>query len=91
MVDATRELELSLGNGIKVIEDNEKETAVVQRRSLCAARDMEAGQVISKAEIEALRPCIDGAYPPYAVDRLVGRPLKTAVRKGEPLLDSHFI
>lgn len=91
MVDATRELEFSLGDGVKRIEDNEKQTAVVQRRSLCAARDMEAGQVISKTDLEALRPCIDGAWPPYALDRVLERQLKTAVRKGEPLLDPHLI
>ena len=35
MVSRTRELENALGSGIKRVEDNERETAVPQRRSVC--------------------------------------------------------
>ena len=34
MVDRTRELEFSLGDGNKKIQDNEKDSYVVQRRSI---------------------------------------------------------
>ena len=34
MVHAANEVLVALGDGKKIIEDNEKETAVVQRRSL---------------------------------------------------------
>ncbi len=43
MVLRARELEAALGDGIKRIEANEREAAVVQRRCLRLARDLPAG------------------------------------------------
>ena len=40
MIDRSRELELSLGNGEKKIEDNEKETVVLQRRAIRAKKNL---------------------------------------------------
>ena len=34
MVDRTRELEQSLGNGLKTVEKNELDTHIIQRRSI---------------------------------------------------------
>ena len=47
MVTRARELEAALGDGIKRIEENEREAAVVQRRCLRLARDLGAGAVIA--------------------------------------------
>jgi N-acetylneuraminate synthase len=49
MVDRTRELEYALGDGNKVVEPNEKETVVIQRRCLRAARDLRREQFSAKA------------------------------------------
>ena len=38
LVNKVRELELMLGDGVKRIEKNEKETIIVQRRSLFAKK-----------------------------------------------------
>ena len=38
MVDRTRELEIALGSQIKKVEDNEKETVILQRRAIRAKR-----------------------------------------------------
>ena len=43
MIDYTRDLESSLGSGIKEIESNEKETAILQRRSIRAKKSIKAG------------------------------------------------
>ena len=40
MIDRSKELELSLGDGIKKIEDNELETVILQRRSLRINKDI---------------------------------------------------
>ena len=40
MVDTTRELERALGTGIKTIENNEKDTAIIQRRSIRANKKL---------------------------------------------------
>ena len=57
MVDRSRELEAALGMGIKKVEDNEKETVVVQRRSIRASKSLVAGATLSENDIEMLCPC----------------------------------
>ena len=57
MVDRSRELEASLGGGVKKVEDNEKDTVVVQRRSIRLANSCPAGHVLQEGDLEFLRPC----------------------------------
>jgi N-acetylneuraminate synthase len=83
MVRCTRELENALGSGVKKVEENEKETVVVQRRSLCFQHDMEAGQVIHKEDLACLRPAVVGAVLPYEVEKIVGCRLSAAGKLGE--------
>ena len=83
MVDRTRELESSLGDGVKRVEPNEVETAVVQRRALRAKRRLEEGTILSATELEALRPCPAGATPPYAEEALLGYALIAAKERGD--------
>jgi N-acetylneuraminate synthase len=85
MVDATRELEFALGDGIKRIEDNEKETVVIQRRALRANDDLVAGTVLEPEHLVGLRPCPKNAVPPKDLARVIGRVLKANLKKGEEL------
>ena len=85
MVDCTRELEYALGGNIKKVEDNEKETVVLQRRSIRLSKDLSKGDVITSDVVEFLRPCPDGALPPYYFDKVSGRVLNNSVKKGECL------
>jgi N-acetylneuraminate synthase len=75
MVDRTRELELSLGDGIKRVEENERNTYVVQRRAIRAARNLKQGEILSYNDLKFLRPCPDGAAAPYEIGAFVGRRL----------------
>ena len=56
MVDRTRELELSLGDGVKD-EENEKNTIIVQRRSIRAKSELKKGKKLEGSDFEFLRPC----------------------------------
>ncbi len=47
MVTAARQLERALGSGNKLVADNERETVVIQRRCLRAARAIQAGEVLT--------------------------------------------
>ena len=85
MVDRTRELEYALGDGVKKIEENEKDTVVVQRRGLRAARDLAAGIILTDKDIVALRPCPLDGFPPYMSDALIGKKLRHAVKSGDHL------
>ncbi len=90
MVDRTRELEMALGDGIKKIEDNEKDTVVVQRRGLRAGHDLKAGAVIGADDLVALRPCPLDGFPPYMEKELLGRTLRSDVKEGEHLTWAHL-
>jgi sialic acid synthase SpsE len=85
MVNRTRELECALGSGDKRVEDNEKETVVIQRRSARAVRDLEAGTVLTPDLVEVLRPAPSDALLPYELERLWGRVLRRDLRRGEHL------
>ena len=85
MVDRTRELENALGTGIKKVEDNERETVVLQRRSVRARVALAAGSLIVREQLEALRPCPAGAIEPYRLPELVGRTARRAIAAGEHL------
>ncbi len=73
MVDRTRELERALGSADKVIAGNEKDTVVVQRRCLRAARDIHAGEIFTRDMIDVLRPATPGAIQPYEIEQIVGK------------------
>ena len=85
MVGASREIELSIGDGIKRIEENEKESVVVQRRALRLSKSMKAGTIISRDDLEVLRPCPADAIEPYHIDSVIGRQISKDKKKGEHL------
>ena len=90
MVDATRMLEAALGTGRKDIEANEHQTAVLQRRCVRAARDLAANTVLTRADVEVLRPAPLGAFPAHSVQEVVGRKLTSDLAAGQDLRPEHL-
>ena len=91
MVDDVRNLELALGDGIKRVEENEAGTAVVQRRGLYIARDLEKGNVLTANDLVALRPFAEGMFPPYAEQQLVGQVVNRSLNCGEALMSDFLV
>jgi sialic acid synthase SpsE len=85
MVDRTRELECSLGTGVKKVENNEKETVILQRRSIRMTKDLQEGARLTRDNLAVLRPCPGDALPPYELDNVIGRQLKNKIKKGDYL------
>lgn len=85
MVERTRELEVALGSGVKRVEENERETVVLQRRAIRAARDLPEGTELREADVEVLRPCPLDGLPPGSMGQVLGRSTLRAVEKGEHL------
>jgi len=83
MVLRSRELEASLGSGVKKIEDNEKETVILQRRAIRAANDLDPGEKITKDNTFPLRPCPKDGIPPYKLSEIEGRIVKKNIQKGD--------
>jgi sialic acid synthase SpsE len=75
MVDRSNELFLALGTEEKKIEDNEKQTVLVQQRGLRYTKDLKAGHIITEADLFPLRPYqADGLYP-YEKGKIIGKKL----------------
>lgn len=90
MVDNANEVYYALGDGVKRIEENEKKSLIVQRRSLRAVSDFEIGHVITKKDLEALRPIPEDGFSPYQIDELLGKVLVTPIEKGEHITIKHI-
>jgi N-acetylneuraminate synthase len=83
MVDRANELHLALGSGVKRVEDNEKETVIVQRRSVRVKRDLDAGSIIKSDDLECLRPCPIDGIEPYYLEKLIGKIVTELIPSGE--------
>lgn len=81
MIKKARLLEQSLGDGIKKIEENEKDSYVVQRRSICASRFIPKGKVLQKKDLVFLRPLPLNAFHPYEANNIIGKTVKENIDK----------
>jgi sialic acid synthase SpsE len=81
MVSRANELYDSLGDGIKKIELNEKETFFVQRRGLRYTNDLKEGHIIKEENIIALRPLSKNGIQPFDDTKIIGKKLIKDVYK----------
>ena len=85
MVDETRKLEKSFGDGIKKVEKNEKQTFFAQRRCIRAKIDIKRGIKISKKMLICLRPINKGAIEPFDIKKVINKKAKKYIKKGEAI------
>jgi sialic acid synthase SpsE len=83
MISSARELEEMLGDGVKRVEENEKESRVVQRRSICAKRNLDVGHKITRTDFDYLRPCNNDSISPEYCEELIGKIVVQSMAKGE--------
>jgi sialic acid synthase SpsE len=76
MIDRSRELESALGTGCKKVEDNERQTVVLQRRAVRLAKPLAAGHLIQRDDLTFLRPAPMGSFAPHQLNIVVGRRLR---------------
>lgn len=88
MVDYVRELERAMGSTRKEVVEEERETVLVQRRSLYAKRAIQKGKVIEAEDIEVLRPAL--GVPPNFKSVVIGKTAKTDIKQGLPLFWDNF-
>ena len=91
MVNRTRELDQALGNGVKRIEENERETVIVQRRAIRALSDMVTGSIISRNNTFPLRPCPKDGIQPCDISQIEGKKLNRNIKKGDIIKISDLI
>lgn len=83
MIFAIRNVERSLGDGIKQPSPSERENIVVARRSLVAARPIRAGEIFGEDNVTAKRPAI--GLSPMRWDEIAGRPAPRDFDTDEPV------
>jgi len=90
MVDDVRLLESSLGHGTKEVQENEKETVILQRRAIRVTEDLEPGDLIQKSFLQFQRPCPADAISVNEVDKIVGTVVNKSITSGDYLRKEHI-
>ena len=88
MVKRIREIELGLGDGKKKIEKSEKDTRIIQRRSIFTVKPIEKGEKFSHENIKCLRPAI-GISPLY-LSKILGKKAKKNLKLYHPIRLNDF-
>lgn len=81
MVNAVNELYMAMGDGIKRVEKNEKDTVHVQRRALYFVKEMKKGDVINRESVFPLRPVYEGAVLPFELEKILGKRVKKDIKE----------
>lgn len=90
MIKESNRLVAALGDGVKRIEENEQDSSIVQRRSVCASQNLGEGDVIDAQKVEMLRPYPAGSFSPAEVSKLIGKKLNRSIPKGAPILGEYI-
>ena len=85
MVEASRNLECSMGNGIKIIEANEKQTSLIQRRGVYAIRKINKGEILKKNMTICLRPKLNNSISPYQIEKFIGKKINKKIDIFQPI------
>lgn len=83
MVKGIRNVEKAFGSERKEITNEEKKNILFMRRSVHASRDIKEGEIIKEDNIKIVRP-FDGIAP-WFLDIILGKKIKTNVKKDEPI------
>jgi len=83
MVRAIRDTEAALGDGVKRMAPTEADLYVTARRSLFAARSIEAGTVLTDADVTILRP--GTGIEVRDLGHVIGRTARRRIERHEPL------
>jgi N,N'-diacetyllegionaminate synthase len=82
-VAAVRAAAACLGTGEKCPQAEESDVRAVARRSLVALRRLEAGEVLTSANVGLRRPA--GGIEPVDLERALGRSVRVAISEGTPI------
>lgn len=83
LVGALRMVESALGSGEKRPWPHELALAEAARKSLVAARDIAAGETLTRDALEAKRP--GRGIPPYRIGELIGRRVARPIARETPI------
>ena len=76
MIEVSRQLEQSLGNGLKKLEKNEEESVIVQRRGVWAKKNLYKNEKLKLSDLKFLRPCPKNSISPFYIKKYIGKKIK---------------
>jgi N-acetylneuraminate synthase/sialic acid synthase len=85
LVRDLRRVPIAVGDGVKRPLPSEEKPLQKMGKQLVAARALVAGHVLVDGDLVAKSPA-GGGLPPYALDELLGRPLRRALAEDEAIL-----
>jgi len=85
MIERSKELESSLGDGEKKIEDNEIDTVILQRRSIRVNKEIKKNHIIERGDLDILRPCPKNSIDPRNINKIIGKKINKDITKDEIL------
>ena len=88
MVKSIREVEIMLGDGVKVIQYPEKKIKLSVRRSIVAKHNIKKGKILSWGDISWVRPA--GGISASKTEDVIGRKMKEDLAEGQKLLYHHL-
>ena len=90
MVDRSYELLVSLGDGVKIVEKNEEQSKLVQRRCLRVVNSLKKGHVLRSEDFISLRPISEGGFEPFEKINLIGKELLIDIDAGEHFTNKYI-
>lgn len=87
-VDTIRDVEQALGRARRTISAEEYQRSSIARRSIVAARDLEAGTLLAQADLAYVRP--GNAIPAHLDYLLLGKKLRCSLTCGEVMSFSYI-
>jgi N-acetylneuraminate synthase len=83
MVDRSTELYYALGDGKKIVEENELQASIVQRRSIRCNTNLDKNTIITNDMLEFLRPCPEDGIEPFRVNEIIGKKILNDMKFGD--------
>jgi N-acetylneuraminate synthase/sialic acid synthase len=83
-----RRLDISIGDGIKVFQDFEKDARLKMGKGIYTSRPLEAGTIISWEDVCFKSPAM--GMPPYMADKIIGKRLKVDLEEEAAISLEHL-
>lgn len=87
LADVIHQYDAMIGSGEKKISEAEASMGEVARRSIVAAKDLSAGVILSESDFDYIRP--RNGLPPAEISSLIGKKLKTSLKRHDVFLKEH--
>jgi pseudaminic acid synthase len=88
MVRRIRQVESGLGTGIKKVEKSEKQTRIIQRRSVFTIKEIKKGEKFTVENISCLRPCI--GLPASEFGKIINKKAKKLLKSFHAIKKTDF-